>query len=293
MNRFIYSISVLSLLFFSSCSKDREEEPKGTYTNADSFYESNKEEEQEFIITSDQGDCIIAKKGTVICGSRQLLKTSSGGVVELPYSVKVVELYSLKDHVLYRFPTTSNGNPLKNDGSVRIKALKDGKETTLTATGGFTATYSVNPSREGNSAFKGTMTGDTFADWLLANEGSLLLSPGTKDSLRLASFGWFQAAQAGDKLDFTNVTFELDGKGGESLDLWLIHSTNKTVLHGKDLQIQNVPIGEEMTAIVIAFNQDNKLVLHKSAATISQNQKIKLDFKETADKDILDILSKL
>jgi len=290
----VYSISIFSLLFLTACSKDREEEPKGTYSNADSFYESNKEEEQEFIITSDQGDCIVAKKGTIICGSRQLLKSSTGGTVELPYSVKVVELYSNKDHVLYRFPTTSSGAALKNNGSVRIKALKDGKETTLTATGGFTATYSVNPSRDGNVAYKGTMTGDTFADWLLAKEGSELLSPGSKDSLRLASFGWFQAAQNGySTSDLTSVNFELDGKGGENLDLWLIQSTNNTVLHGKDLLIQNVPVGEEMTAIVIAFNQDNKLVLHKSTLTVSQNQKIKLDFKETTDKDILDILSKL
>ena len=294
MRKIIYSISVIALTVLSlSCNKEREEQPKNTYSNATDFYQNNKEKEQEFVITSDEGDCIVAKKGTVICGSRKQLRSSSGDTIALPYSVKVVELYSLKDHILYGFPTASAGVPLKNDGSVRIKALKDGKETTLITGARFTAKYSVDPSMDGNNVFKGTMNDEIFSDWQLANEGSTLLSPGSRDSLRLASFGWFQAAQNTYGSNLTTVTFELDGNGGESLDLWLVQKNNTTILHGTDLKIQNVPVGQDVTAIVIAVDQDKNLVLHKSTFNVSPNEKVTIDFKETKESDLLKALESL
>ena len=65
MRKTIYSISVIALTVLSlSCNKEREEQPKNTYSNATDFYQNNKEKEQEFVITSDEGDCIVAKKGT-------------------------------------------------------------------------------------------------------------------------------------------------------------------------------------------------------------------------------------
>jgi hypothetical protein len=294
MKKIYYIISTLVLIAIStSCSKKREEQFPKNYSNATEFFQNNKEKEQEFVITSDEEDCIVAKKGTVICGSRKLLRTSSGDTITFPYSVKVVELYSLKDHILYGFPTASAGVPLKNDGSVRIKALKDGKETTLITGGRFTAKYSIDPSMDGNNVFKGTMTDDNFADWQIAGEGSTLLSPSSRDSLRLASFGWFQAAQNSYGSNLTTVSFELDGDGGESLDLWLVQSSNNTILHGSELKIQNVPIGQEMTAIVIAIDQDKNLVLHKSKFTVSSNEKVTIDFKEVKESALLSTLEGL
>ena len=84
------------------------------------------------------------KKGTIICGSRTQLRTTSNDTVALPYSVKVVELYSIKDFILYRFPTTATGTALKNDGSVRIKTTKDNEELSLITNGGFTATFACH-----------------------------------------------------------------------------------------------------------------------------------------------------
>ncbi len=100
MKKIIYLIpSIVFIALSISCSKKREEQFPKNYSNATEFFQNNKEKEQEFVITSDEGDCIVAKKGTVICGSRKQLRTSSGDTIALPYSIKVVELYSLKDHI--------------------------------------------------------------------------------------------------------------------------------------------------------------------------------------------------
>lgn len=286
-------LAVLTSFVIFSCNKEREEEPENSYSNADEFYEDNKEEEQEFIIETDTGDCIIAKKGTIICGDRTGLQTASNGTVELPYSIKVVELYSIKDHLLYNFPTTSKGEALKNQGTIRVKACKDGAETSIINKGAFTATYNVDPATVGNSLLKGTMSDDTFSDWEFATDGSSLTTPSTKNNLSLATFGWFQAAQNTFDSPTTIVTFSLDGTGGESLDLWLIQSSTNTLMHGTDLKIENVPTGESYTAIVIAVDQDNNLVLHESSFTVSANQQVTIEFNETKEDDLITQLEAL
>ena len=284
--------AILSLTLFS-CNKERLEEPDNNYTNADSFYQDNKEEEQEFIIETDEGDCIVAKKGTVICGTRSKLRTPSNDTVGLPYTVKVVELYSAKDHILYQFPTAANGTALKNDGTVRIKAVQDNQNLTLTANGGFTALYSVSPVQSGNSAFKGTMSDDVFADWEIAPEGTTISTQGTKNKFSLSSFGWFQAAQNTYGTSTTTIDFELDGTGGAGLDIWLVQQGNNTILHGSDLKVEHVPVGEKFTAILIALDQDDNLVLHESTFTAKAGKTIEIDFKETDEDSILDKLNTL
>lgn len=291
MKHYIYLI--LTCFTFFSCNKERETEPEHSYTNATEFYETNKEKEQEFIITSEEGDCIIAKKGTVICGSRKQLRTLTNDTIAFPYSVKVVELYSIKDHILYNFPTTTGGFALKNDGSIRIKALKDGKETKLLSTGRFTAKYSIDPAKTGNVAYKGAMNDDIFGNWQTSSDGSSLLKSGNRDSLQLASFGWFQAAQNTYGSSTTTVNFELEGTGGEALDLWLVEKNNKTILHGQNLKIENIPLGAQMTAIVIAIDQDKNLVFHESNFTVGANQTVKIDFKETKEDALLKKLEQL
>ena len=94
-------------------------------------------------------------------------------------------------------------------------------------------------------------------------------------------------------MNLTYNSFELDGTGGEGLDLWLIQSSNKTLLHGNDLKIENVPVGESMTAIVIAIDHDNELVYHQSTFTVAANETVTIDFSEIKEAKLLERLGNL
>jgi hypothetical protein len=291
-------IKHLSIIAFvigtmASCSKDRIEVPEYSYTNADSFFEQNKEKEQVFVITTDTGGCIVARKGTEICSNRAGLRKSNGDTVGLPYTLKVVELYSNKDLLLYKFPTSAASNEtLKSDAAIRIVGEKDGGALTINTPNAVSATLSKNPARTGNSLFNGTNVSDVFTPWTSSADGSSLATANNKNVVGLNAFKWFSAAQT-NTASKTTIGFELTGKGGESLDLWLLNKSNSTVLHGKNLKVENVPVGEEFTAVVIAMNQDNKMVLHKNSFVVTANYKVVVKFEEKSETEVLTYLETL
>jgi hypothetical protein len=285
------SIIALATLGLVACNKDRIEDPDYSFTNADSFFEDNKEKEQIFIITSDTGKCIVAKKGTEICSNRKGLKTDSGDTVALPYTLKVLELYTIKDYLLYRFPTETSGDPLKTEAEVRILGEKDGQKLSIKNNGAIAATLNLN-AKSGNALYQETDNSDKFIDKFTSSDGSILNS----NQVGLNSFKWFLPAQAytGEK---TTIKFTIKVDGVEvqatDLDFWLVQKSNKTLLHGKDLQITNVPVGEEMTAIAIAINQDDKLVFYKHSFTTLPNQGLDVNFEEKTEQEILDYMGTL
>src|SRR4051812_13974621 len=119
-NKNIYLFALLSTAFilFFACKKDRIEQDN--YESMDSFYNDNQEEEQELQVDSGNGGCVIAKKGTRICMSREELQDAGGTEVpSYPFKLKVIELYSIKDMILRRQPSTSGGSILETTAEIK------------------------------------------------------------------------------------------------------------------------------------------------------------------------------
>ncbi len=118
---------------FTACKKDRIEEDRSLneYSSPNSYLDSKKQDEQEFIITADSGGPIVGNQFTTIWGGRQCLMFPNGDTVALPYTVKLVELYTPKDMIYYQVPTVSYDTILETDGEIRVRAFKDGTELVL------------------------------------------------------------------------------------------------------------------------------------------------------------------
>src|SRR6188472_3402335 len=91
---FRLAVFFTGLIIISSCKKDRVEQDD--YESMDSFYNENQEEEQELQVDSGSSvDCVVAKKGTIICITRDELQDAGGTEVpSYPFQLKVIELYS-------------------------------------------------------------------------------------------------------------------------------------------------------------------------------------------------------
>lgn len=132
--RLIHHTALLSCIAFLvvSCSKQRTEEPElNTYSHPQKFMYDNRPEEQTFVLNGDSAGPIIGNQGTHLWLDSTIFMFPGGGNVPYPIVIKLIELYTPKDIMLYEMPTVGQNIPLGNDGEIRVKAFKDGVELLL------------------------------------------------------------------------------------------------------------------------------------------------------------------
>lgn len=286
----VFLFFTLATLIFS-CSDDRVSPYE--YKSLNGFYERNREETQTIVIESDSGTSpIIGKKGTEIYGSRQLFEHLNGDSVKLPWAVNLIELYTIKDYLLYQQPTTAITTPLTSAGTVKIMCYSEQKELKLRTGALYYVKLSTPNPVEGYKDYQGGTSPDTFIDWLLATDGSSVSLVTDKYQLNLAKLGWNQCANPSFGAT-TTVSFITEGTGGENIDLWLIPTDKHALFYGNNLTAANIPVGEKVTVFALALNQNDDLVMHKEEITITENMVIPLVLHKTDEKDVLSFINNL
>lgn len=276
----------------TSCKKDRIEET-ASFQPMDEFFENNKPPEQEFIITSDTGSGpIIGMNGTELYGFRNILQYPSGDTVPLPYSIKLIELYTYEDMILYQMPTLSGEDVLESAGEVKITAWHEGNELILIPGEKYPFKLSTTPPKSGMEVYHGNHPGDNFGDWELSADGSGVRTS-TKYDVTTGLLGWQNIGQQGAKAGATNITFKVEGSGGEHIELFLVLKDYHGLLQGHNLVISNAPVGQEATIIAMAKNQDGDYMLHEQEVTITADLEITLDLKKVSETALLSTLSNL
>lgn len=154
----------LSSLFFS-CSKQRTEEPElNQYSHPQKFMYDNRPEEQTFILTGDSAGPIIGNQGTHLWMDSTIFMFQDGSDVPYPIVIKLIELYTPKDIMLYEMPTVGQSIPLGNDGEIRVRALKDGVELLLKPNKVFPVRMPADSPNPLMSLWYGKPV-DTITDW--------------------------------------------------------------------------------------------------------------------------------
>lgn len=282
----------VSAVVFTSCNDDRIDE-EAEFQPMDEFYLEHKPEEQEFVITSDSGDApIIGMHGTELWGGRHILEYPNGDTVPFPYSLKLIELYSYKDMILYQMPSLSGTTLLETGGEVKIRACHNGNELVVKQGEKYPLVLSTTPTKAGMKVFQGDHPSDVYGDWDLATDGSLVVDTG-KYGLGLAKLGWQNCAQTGASTGEAVITFKVEGKGGEFIDLFLITEDYKGLLMGNNLVIRNIPIGEEVTVIAMAKDQNDDFRLHQQTLTITGDLEIELKMDVISEGGLLSQLGSL
>lgn len=126
---------VIAVLIISSiqCSRERIEpkEQINEYDPIQSYFNTKKQPEQEFVIDTN-GNCpVVGMQGTRFCPIKTHLMFPNGDSVYYPFTVKLIELYTPKDMIYYQLQNVSNNNLLTTAGIIRIRAFKNGQELML------------------------------------------------------------------------------------------------------------------------------------------------------------------
>lgn len=291
MKKFFLPIIALMLLA-TSCSDDRVTPDE--FKSLNGFYEKYREETQSVTITSDEGELpIIGKKGTELYGSRHVLQQSNGDSVQLPWTVQLIELYSIKDHLLYQQPTLENNViPLESEGTIKVLAYALQEELTVRSDQKYITKLSTASPKTGMSLYSGGKSPDTFIGWAKATDGSTNSIDAGKHQLNLASFGWHQIAGATYGAT-TTATFTLTGTGGENIDIWAVPASKKSLIYGTNLTLPNLPVGETVTIFALALNQNDKLVMHNASVVVTEGMVVEMQLAETSESDVLSFLESL
>lgn len=287
-----YILPLVAVVILVACSRARVNHT--SYLPLDSFYDQNKVEEQEFVITSeDTTGEIIGNQGTELIVAKRLFQDANGNEIDFPYSVKLVELYKYKDMIFYQMPNPHASGALNNGGEIRVRACKDNAELDLKSGSFFLANYSSTVTETDMVAFQAEVTSDEKLDkWNLASDGSNVVVDNDKYVLSAYSLGWSSPAK-NNTSSKTDITFNIQGEGTENIDLAIAFKDFHCVLTGKNLKIEDVPVGESATVIAMAQDNNGNLRLHEQAVTTSSGMSIDLEMSSVSEAELMTVLDNL
>lgn len=292
-----------AFLFFNACKKDRV--PQDDFQDMESFYDDNQEEEQELVVDSGgSGGCVVAKKGTIICMTRDMIRDAAGNdIPSYPFTLKVIELYTIKDMILRRQPSVSGSAILETSAEIKVRPFKDGSEAFLKDGRAYMMqTDTLDTTYNGMQAFYGFENSGTN-DW--TNDLSVLI-PGFVDTLSTVSqnagayvitpakTGYVSAAQGHvSSTTMSPVTLSVQGTNTQNIQAYLSFNNFKSVIRITNLVSVPVPVGESVTLVAFGKIQTNDFVMHKETFNVGVGHTITLNMQVVTEANILSALGSL
>jgi hypothetical protein len=288
----IFLSLIVAATFVTSCNKDRiDEEPE--FESMDAFFNKNKPQEQEFIITSDSGSGpVVGKDGTELWGFRDVLMYPNGDTIPFPYSLKLIELYTYKDMILFQMPSLAGTNILETGGEIKVRACHAGNELVVIPGKFYPVVLSTTPTVANMNVYQGNHPNDEYGDWNLSSDGSSVVDTG-RYGLGLAKLGWQNCGKLGTSAGTTDIIFTTDKQGGEFISLFLAGQNYHGMLQGSDLKIENAPIGESVTVVAMAMDQNDNYYIHKQTVTVTAGLTIPLTMNKVSEAALLSELGGL
>lgn len=289
----LFSLLAVSVIVLNhGCKKDRietSEEKLNEYNSVNSYLDSKKEEEQEFVITGESNDTLVGKRGTRIYGSKQCLMFANGDTVGYPFTIKLVELYTPASMIYYQMPTVASGTILETGGEIRLRAFKDNQELVLKPSCPFAFEMP-------NASPKSYMT-----VFLGSNNGSFVNWTDTKTSFTTTSYGYLGYANSlgwincdkqvgtgsGNTLTFTSTKDDLTNVG-----IFVYFPDTRTVMQVYNSVSGLIPDGSSVKIVMIGVNGSG-LYSYTDSRTVNASATIDMSLSATTDADLTSYLDNL
>lgn len=292
----------LASVFYYGCSKDRiQDRQLNSYNSPNTYLDSKKQQEQEFIIDTSGSGPIIGNQFTKIWMGKECLMFPNGDSVAWPFTIKLVELYKPKDMIYYQMPTVAASGILKTDGEIRLRAFKDGTELLLKPDPCMTQIEMPNTAPQNNMrVFYGFQT-NGFPDWT-DNPASLgvttTLNPVFSTttygySASVARLGWVNCGlQAGgtsnSTLSFTSTVDDLT-----NVAIFVYFPSTKTVMQVYNLASGQIPNGSVVKIIAIAVDGSGQLYSFYQTQTVNASASVDVTMSATSDAALTALLDGL
>lgn len=289
-------------LFSISCKKDRinSPPPADTYSSMNAFYNKYQQQEQDYQVDSGGVCPLICKLETKICVGADLFEYPNSQVVHYPFHLKVVEIYSVKDIILRRLPNVAGGNILEAAAQIRVRAVRDNQDLRLKAGKKYDMELDTMNNPTNYTQVYDSLYNAKYVDWAIDNQSQIGANT-FFDSLNVAHMGWTQAAKAHNSTAKTTISLlpPTGSSGAQFIDVYFVFKNFKSVMQvyyntsSNNFISGQVPIGEPITVIAMALNQNNQYVLHQQDIVVSSAQQITLNLQVSSESNLLSILSGL
>ena len=286
---------VTGTLFFVSCSKERvetKEQQMNEYQSMNNYFDSKKQDEQEFVIDTSGSGPIIGNQGTKLWGSKEILMYPNGDSVQWPFTVKLIELYTPKDMLYYQMPNVAGGNLLTTNGEVRVRCFKDGQELVLRP--GCTWTVEMpNASPQTNMKIWYGVDNGTYVDWTDIPSGSFTVSSyGYLGNI--TKLGWVSCAKpATVSSTTTNYTFTSTVDNLQNVSKFIYFTNAKSLMQVYGATSGAMPLGENIKIILIGIDGNNHLFYYFNETQVGSSNQVDVTLSSISDASLTAILDSL
>jgi hypothetical protein len=299
---------ILGVMLFPACKKTRVQSQTNTtalgYTNASAFHTTYQQQEQVFAVDSPGTGPIIGHMGTKFYPTDNIFMYPNGTNVYYPFTLKVFEIYGVKDVILSNLPPVAGGHILESKAAIRARAFKGSTELVLKPGRKFPMETATVPNMlAGMSDYYGFASG-SIIDW--TNNVTTLnpaINPDTLSSvtalassysMNIALMGWVDCARLyNNSATTTSVTFAAAGNNPQNIEVYMVFNTSASVMQVYSLHSGQIPIGVTCTVIAIAMDANNALVYDKQTITVTSGMTVTLNPVATTDANLLTVLGAL
>ena len=293
-------LAFAAALITYSCSKDRIES-KNAYEPVNTYLDSKKQQEQEFIIDTSGSGPIVGNQGTQIWQGKQCLMFPNGDSVTWPYSIKLVELYTPKDIIYYQQPTVASVGILKTDGEIRLRAFKNGTELKLKPDPCLAAiAMPCAAPQAGMKVFYGFGVAPS-GDWT-DNPATLgvttSLSPNfvttaSTYTASIAILGWINCGQNAGSTPTSTLTFTSSTDDLTNVGIFVYFTATKTVMQVYNTSSLPIPNGSAVKIVAMGIDASGNLFSWTDARTVNSSTQIDVTMSATTDAALTSYLDGL
>lgn len=290
---FISSLSMLN----TSCSKERiEPEPEqqlNDYQSINNYFDTKKQDEQEFVIDTTGNAPIIGHEGTKIWASKEMFMFANGDSVNWPYTIKLIELYPAKDMIYYQMPTVGNGDLLTSHGEIKITAYKDGEELVLRPNHSIIVEMPNSAPDTNMQIFYG-VNNNSIIDWNNSPAGNFTTSSyGYTGNVK--TLGWVSCAKNPNfTASYTTYNFTSTTDNLQNVSKFIYLPNSKALMQIYGSTSGNLPIGEDIKIIFIGINNNNELFHFYSETTVSSSSNsVNVEMTQITDSNLTTLLDNL
>jgi hypothetical protein len=287
----------------ASCSKDRIEarDELNSYESPNTYLDSKKQPEQEFIIDSAGTGPIVGNQNTHIWGSKDCLMLPNGDSVSYPFTVKLVELYTPKDMIYYRMPTVSASRILETGGEIRLRAFKNSTEAKLRPGCEFKVSMpNEAPLPDYMRVFYGFESG-SIIDWTddLASLGVTQQQNPVWEldtigyTALIERLGWINCDRLAGSTTGSTLTFASEEDDLTNVAIFVYLPATKTVMQAYNQSVGIIPNGTAAKVIAIALNSAGTLFSFSQDLTVNGSQTIQVTMSATTDAALTTLLDGL
>lgn len=311
--RIIIQIVIAFCTTFSACKKDvletSEVSNTGPYSSLQDFYNQNGAAIQTFTITTPElTNTITGQLGTQIRIIGNSLRDSTGALPAGSVTMKLREVYDVKDMLLSHLPTTANGSMLQSGGMVYLEFTAGAVEYHPVNTMQVwmpTDTQAV----AGMDVFVGTPDENTGVNWQVDTNGLSFVffdSVATSYKLYVYSLGynWVNCDHFYSVGIPANVTItpSVSAERNETVDLavYLLFPSINSVVNvvntssTQSVTANNIPVGMQSVAAIIGVGRiTGKAYFGKTNFTVTSPQNVSVQVTQKTNQEIFDSLSNL